>query len=152
MTPPSLPVCQLRVVSTKPDVVAAYTRRHRFELGPPLTFDHNYEGISALEAFGAAFAADITNGLRARAKKRRRELSQVENVVKIWLVNPLSFLEVIGEQGNAAIQRLRLQIFVSTLEPETEMRRLLDETLACSPLYLTLTKAAEVQIDFQVAI
>src|SRR5215471_12593574 len=148
MTDPDPPVCQLRVASARPGVMAAYVRHQQFELGLPLSFDEKYERISALEAFGGAFAADIINGLRIRAGKRRYDLSQIEGVVKVWLVNPLSFLQVIGEQGNAAIECLRLQLFVSTLESEAVVRELLKETLASSPLYLTLTKAAKVEVDF----
>jgi hypothetical protein len=68
------------------------------------------------------------------------------------LENPLSFLEVVGEEGSAAIHLLRLQLFISTLESEPVIRGLLDQTLARSPLYLTLSKAAKVQVDFQIAI
>ena len=51
-----------------------------------------------------------------------------------------------------AIKRLRLQLFVNTLESEPVVRDLLNETLKRSPLYLTLLKASEVQVDFQIAI
>jgi hypothetical protein len=152
MIHPEPPVCQLRVASTSAGVAAAYIRRRRFEFGLPLTFDDHYEQISALEAFTGAFAAEIINGLRRRADKRRRELSQVEGVVKVWLENPLTYLEVIGEEGSPAIKRLRLQLFVNTLESEPVVRGLLDETLKRSPLYLTLLKASEVQVNFQIAI
>jgi hypothetical protein len=152
MREPATPTCQLRVASQSGDSLAAYVRRQRFEIGPPLTFDESYSGISALEIFAGAFAADVINGLRLRARKRRIEIRQLEGVVKVWLVNPLAFLEVVGEEGDASIESLRLQLYVSTLEQETAVRELLDETLARSPLYLTVAKCAKVQVDFEIAI
>ena len=146
------PTCQLRIASTSTDLVTAYVRRQRWEIGRPITFDEQYSSITALEAFASAFAADIMNGLRLRAKNKRVEILQLEAVVKVWLRNPLTFLEVVGEDGDASIQSLRLQLYVSTVEPEEKVRELLQKTLACSPLYLTLAKAAEVQVDFEIAI
>jgi hypothetical protein len=146
------PTCQLRVASRKEDSIAAYVRQQRFEIGQPLTFDEQYSGITALETLAGAFAADIINGLRRRALKKRVEIRQIEGVVKVWLVNPLTFLEVVGEEGNASIESVRLQLYVSTLQPETAIRAFLDETLAHSPIYLTLFKATNVRVDFEIAI
>jgi hypothetical protein len=151
MSQPAMPTCQLRVASQSGDSLAAYVRRQRFEIGPPLTFDESYSGISALEMFAGAFAADVMNGLRLRARKRRVKIRQLEGMVKVWLVNPLTFLEVVGEEGDASIETLRLQIYISTLENEAVVRKLLEETLARSPLYLTVAKCAKVQVDFEIA-
>jgi len=152
MSEPAPLTCQLRVASTNDDSIAAYVRRHRLEIGQPLTFDEKYLGVTALETFAGAFAADIINGLRRRAKKRRLEVGEVEGVVKVWLENPLAFLEVVGETGTPSICLLRLQLYISTAEPEASVRVLLAETLARSPLYLTLSKAAKVEVNFQLAI
>jgi hypothetical protein len=146
------PTCQLRIASTGVELVTAYARRHRWEIGRPITFDEQYSGITALEAFAGAFAADIINGLRLRAKTQRVEILQVEAVVKLWLGNPLTFLEVVGEGGDASIESLRLHLYVSTVDPEEAVRELLKKTMACSPLYLTVSKAARVHVDFEVAI
>jgi hypothetical protein len=148
----ALPTCQMRIASTSADLVTTYARRQRWEIGRPITFDEQYSSITALEAFASAFAADIMNGLRLRATNKRVEILQIEAVVKVWLTNPLTFLEVVGESGDASIQRLHLQLYVSTVEPEEIVQGLLEKTLACSPLYLTLRKAAEVKIDLEIAI
>jgi hypothetical protein len=152
MSEPRPPTCQLRIATKGEDLVAGYIRRQRWEIGLPLTFDEEYSGITALDAFASAFAADIINGLRLRAKNQRVEILQVEAVVKVWLANPLTFLEVVGEQGDDSIESLRLHLYISTVEPEEVVRALLDKTLARSPLYLTLCKAARVQVDFEIAI
>jgi hypothetical protein len=146
------PTCQLRIASTSAELVTAYARRHRWEIGRPIAFDEQYSGITALESFAGAFAADIINGLRLRAKTQRVEILQIEAVVKLWLRNPLTFLEVVGESGDASVERLWLHLYVSTIEPEEVVQRLLKKTMACSPLYLTLSKATQVQVDFEVAI
>jgi hypothetical protein len=146
------PNCQLRVASRGEESIIAYVRHQRLEIGQALSFDEKYPGITALEAFVSAFAADIVNGMRVRARKQRLDISQMEGVVKVWLENPLAFLEVVGEQGTPAIQAIRLRLYVSTLETEDLIKVLLDQTLISSPLYLTLSKAAEVHVDFEIAI
>lgn len=152
MNHPAAPACQLRVAATASDKVAAFIRGERFEIGAPLTFDDKYPGISALEALAAALAADVVNGLRLRASRRRLEVAEAEAIIKVWLVNPLSFLEVVGETGDPAIERIHLQLYLSTIEPESAIRELLKQTLARSPLYLTLSKAARLEVELAIAI
>ena len=91
MPEPRPPTCQLRVASKNEDCVAAYIRRQRLEIGRPLTFDEQYPGITALEAFAGAFAGEVMSGLRLRARKRRIELGEVEGVVKVWLTPRIGF-------------------------------------------------------------
>jgi hypothetical protein len=146
------PTCQLRVASTGADLVTTYARRQRWEIGRPITFDEQYASITALEAFAGAFAADIMNGFRLRAANKRIEILQIEGLMKVWLTNPLTFLEVVGESGDASIRMLHLHLYISTVEPEEAVLGVLQKTLACSPLYLTLSKAAEVKIDLEIAI
>jgi hypothetical protein len=145
------PTCELRIASGNEDSAAVYIRQRRLEIGQPLSFDAKYSGITALEAFSGAFAADIINGLLLRARKRRIQIDQVEALVKLWLRNPLTFLDVVGEEGDPSIESLLLQLYVSTLEMETLVKALLDETLVHSPLFLTLRKAANVKVNFQIA-
>jgi hypothetical protein len=152
MNEPAPPTCQLRLAATSQDCVSAFIRQGQVEIGRPLTFDERYSGVTALEAFAGAFAADVINGLRLRAKNKRVEILQIEALVKVWLRNPLTFLEVVGESGDPSIQSLRLQLYVSTVESEEVVRALLDKTLERSPLFLTLCKAAEVQVNLELAI
>jgi hypothetical protein len=145
------PTCELRIASSNENSAAVYIRQRRLEIGQPLGFDEKYSGISALEAFSGAFAVDIINGLLLRARKRRIQIDQIEGLVKLWLGNPLTFLEVVGEEGDPSIEALFLQLYVSTFEMEPLVKALLDETLAHSPLFLTLRKAAIVRVNFQIA-
>ena len=152
MSETRVPSCQLRIATTSADLVTAYARRQSWEIGAPLTFDEQYSERTALETFASAFAADILNGFRLQAKKQRVEILQMEGLVEVWLTNPLAFLEVVGETGDASIQSLRLRLYISTLEPKDRVQMLLDKTLAHAPLYLTLCRAATVQVDFEIAI
>lgn len=152
MSDPASPACQLRVYSESADRAVAFARQQRFEIGRPHTFDEKYEGVTALETFAGALVADIINGLLLRARQRRLEIERIEGVVKIWLGNALTFLEVVGEEGEPSIESVAVQLYVSTLETEAAVGTLMRETLARSPLYLTLCKAAAVTVNFQVAI
>lgn len=152
MSEPTPPACQLRVHSENADKATAYARQQRLEIGRPHTFDEKYEGITALEAFAGALMADIINGLQLRARQRRIAIERIEGVVKVWLKNALTFLAVVGEEGDPSIESVTVQLYVSTLQTEMAVGALLEETLSRSPLYLTLCKAATVKVNFQVAI
>lgn len=145
------PTCELRIASASENSAAVYIRQQRLEIGQTLSFDEKYSGITALEVFAGAFAVDIISGLLHRARKRRIQIDQIEALLKLWLRNPLTFLEVVGEDGDPSIESLLLELYVNTLEMETLVKALLDETLAHSPLFLTLRKAANVRVNFQIA-
>ncbi len=152
MSEPTPPACQLRVHSDHTEKATAYVRKQRLEIGRPHTFDEKYEAITALEAFAGALAADIINGLHLRARQRRIAIERIEGVVKVWLRNALTFLAVVGEEGDPSIETVTVQLYVSSPETEELVRSLLDETLRRSPLHLTLCKAAKVTVNFQVTI
>lgn len=146
------PACQIRFAASRKSAGTAYIRQRQLELGDPLSFDENYPGITALEAFGSAVAADIVNGLHLRAGKQRLDIQQIETVVKVWLQNPLAFIDVVGEEGDPRIESVRLDLYVNTLEPEASVRKLLDETLKHSPLHLTLQNAIAFDVNLQIVI
>ena len=60
-----------------------------------------------------AVGGEVVNGLRAFADRRRLSIDAVEAVVSGALENGLTYLEVIGEQGQPKIARIHVKVFAS---------------------------------------
>lgn len=87
-----------RVFSSHQNRATVYIRKRQFEVGAPLQFDQEYDGVSALEHVLAAIGADLTNGMQAICRKRRLDVDRVEALVVGELNNPLVHLGVVGEK------------------------------------------------------
>ena len=140
----------VRVAATAPDAATVYARRHRVEIGGPISFDREAPRASALEHVIGAIGADIVTGLLKRAKKRRLEIDSVEAVVEGKLGNPLVFLDVVGEEGDPGLKTVSIRVYVSTLHKPAEIEPLWQETLARSPLVATFRRACDLQLSIKV--
>jgi hypothetical protein len=140
----------VRVSASRPTQAAVFVRKHRYEVGLPLHFDEEYEQISALEYVLGAIGADIVNGLQALARKRRLSVDQVEAVVQGELNNPLTYLNVVGEQGHPGLETVSIKVYISSLEPEAQIHQLWEDVLARSPLVRTFQKAVQLELNLQI--
>ena len=104
----------LRVRATGTNLATVYARQHRFTVGVPVQFDEQYDQVTALEYALAALGADLVNGLRLAARRRRIALTDVEAVVTGALDNPLTYLGVVGEEGHPGLARVTIRVYVST--------------------------------------
>src|SRR5690349_6576472 len=109
----------LRVTAGEPDLARVAIRRQQFVVGRPIEFDHSAPRIAALEYALGSVGAEIVNGLRLFASRRRVEIDAIEAVVTADLENPLAYLEVIGETGRAVLQWIHIKVFVSCADQST---------------------------------
>ena len=103
----------LRVTAPDPDVARVSIGRRQFSIGRPLEFDDASPHVAAIEYALGAVGGEIVNGLRAFADRRRLSIDAVEAVVSGALESGLTYLEVIGEQGQPRIARIHVKVFVS---------------------------------------
>lgn len=129
----------------------AYVRRHRIEIGAPLSFDEEHPRATALEHLVAAVAADAVVGFGSRAHRRRLEVDAVEAVAHVELQNPLTHLGVVGEKGHPGIVRLDVKVYVDTPEDEARVREAWGEALARSPMRHTLSSAVDLTYELKLA-
>jgi hypothetical protein len=141
--------CRLRITSSESDVARVSVRRQQFSVGRPLNFDEEYPHVTALEYALGALGAEIVNGLRVFAKRRRIELDQVETVVDGELENPLIYLEVVGEAGSARLSHVSIKVFVASPHDEDTLTRLWNETLERLPLVRTFRHALDLRLELK---
>jgi hypothetical protein len=130
----------LRVTAPDPDVARVSVGRRQFSIGRPLEFDEASPHIAAIEYALGAVGGEVVNGLRAFASRRRLSIDDVEAVVSATLENGLTYLEVIGEQGQPRIARIHVKVFVAAGDAAAT-RSLFEHMLDRLPLVCTLRAA-----------
>lgn len=136
----------LRVTGGVRDVARVAVRRHQFLVGRPIEFDESSPRIAALEYALGAVGAEVVNGLREFAHRRRVPLDAVEALVTGELEHELVYLDVIGEVGRPSLRRLHVKLFVASAEAAA-VRALFDEVLDKLPLTRTLSAATSVSTE-----
>ena len=130
----------LRVTAPDPYVARVSIGRRQFSIGRPLEFDDASPRVAAIEYALGAVGGEIVNGLRAFADRRRLAIDAVEAVVSGALEGGLTYLEVIGEQGQPKIARIHVKVFVSAPDA-APTRALFEHMLDRLPLVCTLRAA-----------
>lgn len=141
-----------RVTAEEHDRASVYVRRHRFDVGKPLDFDAESHSVSALEYTLGALGADVLNGLRRAARRRRLHLDRAEATVEGRLDNPLAHLGVVGEEGHPGIDEVRVKVYASSLDSDESVREAWDEALERSPLVRTLQGAVELSLELHLVV
>jgi uncharacterized OsmC-like protein len=137
----------LRVRATGTDQATVYARQHRFTVGVPVQFDEQYDQVTALEYALAALGADLVNGLRLAARRRRFALTDVEAVVTGALDNPLTYLGVVGEEGHPGLTRVTIRVYVSTDAAAQDVASAWREAQERSPLVRALRSAVALELS-----
>jgi hypothetical protein len=139
-------IITLRVTGGVRDVARVAVRRQQFAVGRPIEFDESSPRIAALEYALGAVGAEVVNGLREFAFRRRLPLDAVEAVVSGELEHELVYLDVIGETGHPALRRLHVKLFVACADAGA-VRALFGEVLEKLPLTRTLSAATRVSTE-----
>jgi uncharacterized OsmC-like protein len=139
----------LRVSSTAKDKATVFARKHQFAVGAPVSFDEAHPRVTALEYVLGAYAADLLNGLRAVADRRRIAIDAAEATVSGRLAEALAHVGVVGVEGSPAISRIEVKLYVRSLDDEPAVREAWTEALQRSPLHQTLAAAVELKLELK---
>jgi hypothetical protein len=135
----------LRVTAPDDDVARVSAGRRQFSIGRPVEFDDASPRVAAIEYALGAVGGEIVNGLRVFAGRRRLAIDAIEAVVTGELENGLTYLEVIGEQGQPKIARIHVKVFVASGDAAAT-GALFDHLLDRLPLVCTLRAALDLSV------
>ncbi|MCY0876035.1 MAG: sulfurtransferase TusA family protein [Firmicutes bacterium] len=127
-----------------------FARNHSFTAGQPADFSAKVEAPSAMDLLLAALGSDLVVGLRAAASRENHVLDEVECVLRASLGNVLAHLGI--EDGDPSVQNVSGTIYIATVEDEASIHGLWQSVLAHSPLYQTLSRAAQIDIRCEVTL
>lgn len=114
-----------------------------------MSFDAEYGAITALEYLLGALGADLIGGIQTVARRRRVEVDDIEVVVHGVLHNPMVYLRVMGELGDAGVRAIEARVYISSLDDEARLGAVWTEVLETCPVVNTLTKAVKLDISYQ---
>lgn len=143
--------CNLRVTAGAPDAARVAVRNEQFVVGRPLEFDPASRRIAALEYAVGALAAEVINGLREFAWRRRLDLEHVEALVTADLEHGLAYLEVVGEDGAPRVAGVHIKVFVESAD-ETAVRALWTDVIGRLPLLGTFRSAMPVNLELIITV
>jgi hypothetical protein len=136
----------LRVTAPDRDVARVSAGRRQFSIGTPVEFDDSSSRVAAIEYALGAVGGEIVNGLRVFAARRRLAIDAIEALVTGELENGLTYLEVIGEQGQPRISRIHVKVFVASADAAAT-GILFEQVLDRLPLVCTLRAALALTIE-----
>jgi len=139
----------LRVTAPDRGVARVSVGRRQFSIGRPVEFDEASPHVAAIEYALGAVGGEVVNGLRAFADRRRLPIDAIEAVVSGALDNGLTYLEVIGEQGQPRIARIHVKVFAAAGDAAAT-RALFEQMLDRLPLVCTLRAALALTIELVV--
>lgn len=143
------PTWSLRIRGDGTDSAKVTTRHHQFTVGAPLSFDREYDRATALELALGALAADVVNGFTVLADRERVEIDDVEATVHAELDNPLTYLGVVGEEGDPGLTRVEVKVYASSPAPEPAVREVWEEAHRRSPLINTFQACIDLELSLQ---
>ena len=136
----------LRILANADDLARVTARRQQFAVGRPIEFDETAPRIAAVEyALGAA-GAEIVNGLRVFAERRRLDIDAMEAVVTADIEHALAYLEVVGESHSPTIRRVHIKVFASCAD-QRATRELFDAIHTKLPLVSLLQGPTELTTE-----
>ena len=136
----------LRVTAHQPDTARVSVRTQQFAVGRPLEFDQSSPRTSALEYALGALGAEVVNGVREFARRRRVHIEYAEALVTADVAGELSYLEVVGEQATPRLTHVHIKVFVASAD-EPAIRRLWTDVLERLALFGTLRRAVPIDLD-----
>ena len=139
----------LRVTAGHAAGAMAHVRKHSFAVGAPLSFDAEYNSITALEYLLGSVGADLVGGIQTVARRRRVEVDAIEVVIHGVLHNPMVYLRVVGETGEAGLRAIEARVYISSLDDDERVRALWAEVLETSPVVNTLSRAVLLDLAYQ---
>jgi hypothetical protein len=135
----------MRVTAAEQDQARVSVRKHQFVVGRPIDFDVEAPTISAVEYALGALGAELVDGLRQFANRRRLVLDGVEALVRADIEDSLVYLEVVGESGVPRIERVEIKVYVTSPEAEPTVQDLFQDVVDRLPLLGTFRTAVHLE-------
>jgi uncharacterized OsmC-like protein len=142
----------VRVRADNEQTTTVHARNLAFPVGDPVSFRPTDTHPSALELLLGALAADLIGTFRSAARRRRLPLDSLEMSLNGTLHDPLGHIGVVGEEGDPSVKEIYGALYVSSDAASEALQEVWLETLRRSPLYLTLSRAADLRIRLQITI
>ncbi|WP_051617167.1 sulfurtransferase TusA family protein [Desulfonatronovibrio hydrogenovorans] len=125
-----------------------YCRNFSWKLGQPVSFEEKDTHPCAVEAMLGALGSSLSTAYATECSKSGLEIDDIEITVRARLINVLAHLGL--EDGDPGFSSIEVKCFASTMDDETKVRQVWEQTVKRSPIAVTLAKATQVNIKLLV--
>ena len=125
-----------------------FARNHSWSTGQPASFDTEDAAPSAIEQLLGALASCLAVGLQWRASKEGIAVADLEVTLSARSENILVFLGV-EESGSPGLSSITGKLYLRGNGDPDRMRELWEETCRRSPLFASLERPVQVEIEFR---
>lgn len=139
---------RVRTRATAPLQSTVYCRNFSFKVGQAASFEEKDKNPSAIEYLAGALSASLSTSYATECAKSGLKVDDVEITLRCKLKNVLAHLGL--EEGDASISSMDIKCFVTSMEDESTLKKVWQETLDRAPLYLTLKKSVAVNMKFNI--
>lgn len=129
--------------------VKIYTNKNQFQVEKQISFDSEYTPVSSLDYFAGSVLSSILLSLLEHSKKRGFILEELEGVLNLSLENPLSMLGVKGYDEEPVIRNMTVTVYVYVDLEDKAFEEFCWGALAQSPIYNTLKRSMELEVQFK---
>ena len=139
---------RIRTRSTAPLQSTVYCRNFSFNVGQAASFEEKDKNPSAIEYLAGALSASLSTAYSTECAKAGLKVDDVEITLRCKLDNVLAHLGL--EKGDAGISNIDIKCFVTSMEDESALKQVWQNTLDRAPLFVTLKKAVPIKLKFNV--
>ncbi|RKD24516.1 hypothetical protein BEP19_09025 [Ammoniphilus oxalaticus] len=129
--------------------VKFYTTKNSIEIEQQISFDREYEPISAIEYFAGSALSSILLTLLEYSRKQGSIIEEIEGVLDVLLENPLTMIGVKGYEEEPFIRKMTVTVFLYANLEDDALNEFCAKALQFSPVYNTLKKAVEFEVIFK---
>jgi hypothetical protein len=129
--------------------VKIFTNKNSFQIEKQISFDSEYQPVSTLEYFAGSVLSSILLTLLEQSKKRRLIIEEIEGVLNLSLENPLTLVGVNGYDEEPLIRKIAITVFLFVDLDGTDFEEFCFSALKNSPIYNTLKRSMELEVQFK---
>lgn len=139
---------RVRTRSTGHQKSTVYCRNFSWNIGQPISFEEKDEYPCSIEAFLGALGGALASGFATKCSREGLDIDDIEVTVRGKLINVLAHVGV--EEGDPSFSSIEVKCFASTMDDESKVRKVWEQTVQRSPLAATLSKALQLNIKLMV--
>lgn len=119
----------LRTVGQNDDSNKIYIDNTSYTIAKEISFDSENTEATSMTHFADSIASSVIFSITNYDKKHDELVDEVEGKFSFQLVNPLSYIGVIGYDGEPKIDEITMVLYIVSVAEEDELKELCDKAM-----------------------
>ncbi|MCH4009448.1 hypothetical protein [Companilactobacillus sp.] len=119
----------LRTVGQNDDSNKIYIDNTSYTIAKEISFDSENTEATSMTHFADSIASSVIFSITNYDKKHDELVDEIEGKFSFQLVNPLSYIGVIGYDGEPKIDEITMVLYIVSVAEEDELKELCDKAM-----------------------